>query len=117
MIERSALEADALIGKRPEHGRQGDAFDRLWTPRDQTGRRVVAGERVEVDDLLQRGLAAGVEVGPGELDVPKIRRLEHPAHPQREARAISRGDGEKVARRIASAKADIVARRLDAGVE
>src|SRR5262245_11792560 len=76
MIERRTLEADAVVGERFHQRRHGHALGWVGTPAAQGERRVVAAGGIEVDDLLETRLAAGVEVGTGQLDVTERWHLE-----------------------------------------
>src|SRR5260221_7227838 len=81
MVERSALEAHAVVAERFEESHQRGPIVRTQIEPPNAGADIsVSGKvtcpRVEIDDMLQRRLAAVVEIGPGELHTAKSRRLE-----------------------------------------
>src|SRR5437899_12349554 len=87
MVKGSLLEADQLVGESLDERRQCSLLTRSQVQYLNVGIEVVlvgAGEVtaavVEVHHLLQRQLAAVVEVGSGEFDVAQARRLEGPIH-------------------------------------
>src|SRR6188508_187394 len=113
MIERRALETHPFVRQRLQERWHGDSIHRMWSPHEQTGCRVIASGRVELDDLLQCGLAAGVKVRTCELHISEIWSLEHPAHPRRGLWTVSCSGRQKVAERIPRSKARVVVRRFD----
>src|SRR5438128_6049092 len=83
MVEGRLLPAHALVGQSDQEGNQvvlllARQSDRLDVRIQVVG--ILAGEvataAVEVDDLAQRGLAAVVEVRPGQFDVAQAGYLE-----------------------------------------
>src|SRR5262245_44155202 len=85
MVEGSAFEAHAVVGQGFHEGYQRGTIaraqiERAQSPADVRPSRKIASARIEIDYLLERGLAAIVEIRSAEFDIAQAGRLESPVH-------------------------------------